>query len=757
MANSTASDANELWSRSSESDSGPRRVARVIVDLSIDRAFDYLVPEALSGDVMLGSRVTVDLGHGRRTGYVVRLLDRSDVPRLKPILEVSSSNPYIPEDVLSVATWMATYYLAPVERAIRAVLPAPVRRRTEAFKKERWVAPALASGDWPAGLEKKAPKQAKVLAHLCEHGETRTTDLTAITGATASVIKTLADKGWVKIREAAAYRNPFRDHVVLPTQPLPLMPQQAEALALCFRAIDTREPPVVLLNGVTGSGKTEVYLQAIAHARTQGKTAIVLVPEIALTPQTVDRFRSRFGDCVAVLHSELSEGERHDEWHRIRRGEAEVVIGARSALFAPLARLGLIIVDEEHEPTYKQEELPKYNARDVAVVRGRISRCPVLLGTATPSLETYQNVLRKRYAMARMPHRVDHRKMPLMRIVDMRTEADKEGKLHIFSRDLIDAIEQRLTLHEQTILFLNRRGYSSSLICMKCGHVCECPECSISMTYHKTTEKLLCHLCGHEERVPAACPSCRDPAFKFTGVGTQRIEEITRKLFSRATVVRMDSDTMTRKDAYRTVLGDFRSGKIDILIGTQMIAKGLHFPNVTLVGVMFADLSLHMPDFRAAERTYQLLTQVAGRAGRGDVVGEVIVQTFSPQHWAIQSARRLDYETFADQELAFREELMYPPHAHLVCITAKGKSERRVSWCLQQFADQLQPRLGKGVILSGPAPAPLARIKGHFRFQLVMRAAQTREITGPLKTLLFNYPWPPDVQVATDVDAVSMG
>ncbi len=476
------------------------------------------------------------------------------------------------------------------------------------------------------------------------------------------------------------------------------------------------------------------------------------------TPQTVERFRGRFGDQIAVLHSHLSTGERHDEWYRIRDGEARIAIGARSALFAPVRNLGLIVVDEEHENSYKQEEAPRYNARDVAVVRGRIERCAVVLGSATPSIESYHNALHGKYALARLPHRVDHRKMPALRIVDMREEVEREGRVNVLSRDLRDAIESRLQHAEQTILFLNRRGFATSLICPKCGYVAECDQCSVSMTYHKKADELRCHICGVYRRVPARCPNrdCNDPAFRFAGIGTQRVEEVVSKLFPKARVKRMDSDTTIRKESYNEILGGFRSGKIDVLVGTQMIAKGLHYPNVTLVGVINADTVLHMADFRAGERTFQLLTQVAGRAGRGDVTGEVIVQTFTPHHPAVQAARRMDYEGFCDQEIEFRRELSYPPFTHLVCITMRGPSEGHLTYGGTLFAKKLKPLMPDDVIVAGPTPAPLEKMKGLYRYQIMVRAHSIRPVTAAIRDLLKEFKWPEKVRCAVDVDALSI-
>ncbi len=537
-----------------------------------------------------------------------------------------------------------------------------------------------------------------------------------------------------------------------------------------------------LLHGVTGSGKTEVYLQAIAHTLEQGKGAIVLVPEISLTPQTVERFKARFSSgklqtLVAVLHSHLSAGERHDEWHKIRQGRARIVIGARSAIFAPVDPLGLIIVDEEHEHTYKQEESPRYHARDVAIMRGQMEGAPVVLGSATPSLESYFNCRKGKYTLLQLPERVDDQKMPHVRVVDMRQAARGEKGTPIFSPQLKEAITQRLERGEQTILFLNRRGYSTSLQCPKCGHVCGCPNCSISLTYHRLEQKLACHICGHSQKVPAVCPneSCKNPAIRFAGTGTQKVEETLAKLFPDARVHRMDADTMKRKDDYRKILGDFRAGKIDILVGTQMIAKGLHFPNVTLVGIIFADLALHQPDFRAGERTFQLLTQVAGRAGRGDIEGEVVVQAFTPFHPAIQFARRHDFEGFYEQELEFREQLKYPPLGRVALLTLKGRNEEKVKFSAEHLKKALESKIQSpkpktssedatldlgpwtlDLTISGPAPAPLLRAETFYRYQIMLRTPRMSALSRELSKVTQSLALPEDVTLVVDIDPVDL-
>ena len=487
--------------------------------------------------------------------------------------------------------------------------------------------------------------------------------------------------------------------------------------------------------------------------------------EISLTPQTVERFKARFGSgrqqtLVAVLHSHLSGGERHDEWHKIRQGRARIVIGARSAIFAPVHPLGLVIVDEEHEHSYKQEETPRYHARDVAVVRGQMEGAVVILGSATPSMESFHNAQRGKYRLLELRNRVDDQRMPIVRVVDMRKENRKQKGVQIFSQELKEAITQRLERREQVILFLNRRGYSTSLQCTVCGYTAECPNCSVSLTYHRAAARLLCHICSHETRVPKQCPDpkCGNPAIRFSGLGTERVEDTLTRLFPHARIKRMDSDTLKRKEDYRQILGDFRAGKIDILVGTQMIAKGLHFPNVTLVGIIHADLSLHIPDFRAGERTFQLLTQVAGRAGRGDVEGEVFVQSFTPFHPAIQFARRHDYAGFYDQELEFRQQLKYPPLSRIALLILRGRNEDKVRLSADHLRKELEQELAglKDLVIAGPAPAPLARAEAHYRYQIMLRTRQMTLLGHHLSRLSARLQLADEVSLTIDVDPTNL-
>ena len=734
-------------------------IAKIVAEIALDREFDYQIPESLKDKICIGSRVRVPFRHTMARGYVVGFADHSDRPVLKTIDSLIGDKPILDKNMLLLARWLADYYACTIEQAIRTVLPCAVRRQGASFRQQKVVIleKDMADEKELKKLRSRAPKQAAALEILQRRGRMPLNALTKATGTSSLIIHKLQEKGFLRILSERLQRDPLASQLVLPTTPLQLAPEQASALISVRQSIDTLKPPVILLHGVTGSGKTEVYLQAIQYVLKEGKGAIVLVPEISLTPQTVERFRSRFGDAIAVLHSHLSDGERHDEWYRIYNGKARIVIGARSALFAPVAKLGLIIVDEEHEPSYKQSEAPRYHARDVAVMRGHMAGCSVLLGSASPSLESFYNASCGKYQRCILPYRVDHREMPAMRIVDMRLETERTGRMNIISRELSEAIHSRLEQHEQIILFLNRRGFATSILCPVCGYVSTCDDCSVALTYHReTVEQLRCHICGRTFKVPQRCPQCGKPTLKFAGIGTQRIETITRKLFPHAAIQRMDSDTTKRKDAYNRILGDFRAGAIDILIGTQMIAKGLHFPRITLVGVIYADLSLHIPDFRASERTFQLLLQVAGRAGRGAIPGEVIIQTFTPFNPAIQAARKTEYEKFAEQELQSRRELMYPPFSHLVCITLDGITETSTGNTANSLTEELKKNLPSSVIFAGPIPAPLSKIKKRYRYQIVMRAASVFSMTRPLKDILRKFRYPSNIHIIIDVDAISM-
>ena len=765
-------------------------IARVSLEIALRKEFDYAIPPELAAQVDVGTRVQVPFGPRKVLGVVTALAEESAHTNLKPIVKVISVKALVTPRVLKLARWIADYYCCAPEIALKSVLPEVVRREETGWRERLFVRALPVSGDLP-----KLPKRQREIWNIIEERrELPLAELLELADTTASTVRRLEDKGLIEIAPQISERDPYAREHILPTQPLVMNPAQIKALEAITRAMDrgksevrnpksenrsdsrsatptgspstlNSQPSTFLLHGVTGSGKTEIYLQAIAHALEQGKGAIVLVPEISLTPQTVERFKARFSSgplqtLVAVLHSHLSSGERHDEWHKIRQGRARIVIGARSAIFAPVEPLGLIIVDEEHEHTYKQEEAPRYNARDAAIVRGQMEGAVVVLGSATPSLESYFNAKKGKYTLLELPERVDDQKMPYVRVVDMRQTARSGKGIPVFSPQLKEAITQRLERGEQTILFLNRRGYSTSLQCPLCGFVASCPNCSLSLTYHRPEQTLRCHLCGHLEPVPAACPDakCRNPAIRYAGLGTQKVEDTLAKLFPDARVQRMDSDILKRKEDYRRILGDFRAGKIDILVGTQMIAKGLHFPNVTLVGIIYADMALHQPDFRAAERTFQLLTQVSGRAGRGDVEGEVFVQAFTPFHPAIQYARRHDFAGFYEQEIEFREQLQYPPASRVALLTLKGRNEDKVKFSADHLKRELEKALEdfKGLVLAGPAPAPLLRAESFYRYQLMLRTPRMAMLSRRLGELLPSLNLPDDVTLTVDIDPMSL-
>lgn len=610
--------------------------------------------------------------------------------------------------------------------------------------KYRWTSPAVkkkrvqvcrlnvSTGDaaaWVEANRRKAPKQAEVISCLMVMEKPCTaSNLAAKAGTTLGTVRALEEKGLIKRYWQEVYRDPYGEGAAA-SKPLTPNPAQRNALEEIKEALDRESPDVFLLRGVTGSGKTEVYLQAIGRVLELGKQAIVLVPEISLTPQTVRRFKARFGDRVAVLHSALSAGERFDEWRRIRSGDADIVVGARSAVFAPFTRLGLIVIDEEHEQSYKQEEMPRYHAKDVALWRASRHRAVVVLGSATPAVESTYLAETGAYRQLLLPERIETRPLPPVEIVDMRVEL-KRGNRTILSGRLREAIGQRLQKREQMIILLNRRGYATCVLCRECGHVLQCKNCRVTLTYHEPDKSVRCHYCGWQMPLPRLCPECRSQLLRRFGVGTQRVEEVLVREFPGARILRMDMDTTRRKGSHRAILTTFEQGKADILLGTQMIAKGLDFPSVTLVGVITADTALNIPDFRAGERTFQLLTQVAGRAGRGDKGGEVIIQTYTPEHYSIQAAASHHYTAFYREELAFRREMGYPPYKFLARILISGPVEREVIDTAQRAAEALQLQIDalgprtEDVGIFGPSPAPLSLVRNRYRWHIIVKGEE---------------------------------
>src|SRR3954464_3514095 len=736
--------------------------ARVVIDRAIHRELDYAIPDLLAERVSIGSRVRVPFREKSALATVVALAAETEASGIRPIEAVVGDKPVLNPKLIELARWMSAYYCCPIETVMRSLLPQVIRRAEVGWKKQLFVSAAKEIG--PEEFEKlrrRAPRQAELMEAVTKLNQpVAAAELLRRTALDNQTLRALEKRGWISLREEAVARDPHATDEFVASSRLELNPEQAAALIAIEESLAApAHAKPILLHGVTGSGKTEIYLQAIHSTLAGGKTAIVLVPEISLTPQTVERFKSRFAeaqDTVAVLHSHLSEGERHDEWHKIHAGRARIVVGARSAVFAPLENLGLIVVDEEHETSYKQEEAPRYHARDVAVVRAKLESCVVLLGTATPSLESYYNATQQKYRLLNLTQRVDDNQMPLIRIVDLRQERRKEKAAAILSEKLRAAITARLAKREQTILFLNRRGFSTSLLCSNCGEARDCPNCSVALTFHRSMARLSCHLCGHTAAVPKKCPACSQDALIYAGFGTEKVEANVAHLFPDAVVRRMDADSMSRKDAYRETLHSFRSGRIDILVGTQMIAKGLHFPNVTLVGIINADLALHMPDFRAGERTFQLLTQVAGRAGRGETPGEVFVQTYTPFSPSIQFARHHNFAGYFQQELEFRERCDFPPLNHVVLITVRSPHEGRAQLSAETIARRLKEALPSEFILNAPSPAPLEKLQGQFRFHILMRGSAIMRLSRLVRETLDKLPLPEDVFAAVDVDPYSL-
>ena len=731
----------------------------VALAIGLDKTFTYALPEGLRGRLWTGQRVRVPFGRGSRSavGWVVRGLTETDLdPKvIKAVTEPVDEGPLLTEDLLDLAFWMARYYVCPVGQVLEAILPAAVKRRA-GFKTVQLV---VRTEKPETEADHILSKQRRVLDQLAEAGggPLAPRELARQAGCTTAVIKSLRAKGLVRI-ETREVDDFARDLFIQLDEPraIHLTAEQALALQRVKTLVAGETFGVIVLEGVTGSGKTEVYLRAIEDVVDRGRQAIVLVPEIALTPQTIRRFRERFTH-VAVLHSHLTDVERHRQWRDIAEGRADVVIGARSAVFAPVRDLGLIVIDEEHENSFKQDTAPRYHARDVAIMRANLVGAPVVLGSATPSLESYQNVrTMDHYQEARLTKRIGGRPMPPVQIIDMRQEVAERKGHHALSRALEKAITEAWRKQEQTILFLNRRGFSTHLFCVRCGYVARCPDCDVGLTYHAKPGNLQCHYCGHKEDPPDACPTCGAETVNYWGTGTQRVEDELLRKFPDLRLGRMDADAMRRRGGHSDLLTAFRDGEIDVLLGTQMVAKGLDFPNVTVVGVVNADVALSLPDFRANERTFQLITQVAGRTGRGPKGGQVFVQTFQPDHLTIQLAARHDYTAFAADELEARKRLGYPPFGRLARILVRSQSRQKAAEAIQMLAGRLmEPARAAGIAVLGPQPCPLAKLSRYWRYHLLLKAPTAKTLLHFFDRMRGDLEGPGNIQMAVDVDPQS--
>lgn len=739
-------------------------LAEVVLFQGLDRPLNYSVPSNLQPSLQAGCLVRVPLGGLSATGLVrqVGVTCTLKPNQIKPILDLIYPRPILSVDLLSLGPWLGHYYAA--SSVWESIIPSILRQGKTCAQESLFALSQAFDASTHATLSKRSAKQAALYQYLSKLDAPQALKTIELgLGPCKPSLQGLIQKGLVLESTQKKDKTAYRDidlHLVNSQAPL-LNAEQQAALASIQESLRGASFKTHLLHGVTGSGKTEVYLGAIQEALDLGGSVIFLVPELVLTPQTVERVRSRFSHSkikTLVWHSGLSEGERLDAWFSLLNNEAKIVVGARSAVLLPMQNLKLIIVDEEHDPAYKQEENPRYNARDVAVYRAKLTRATVVLGSATPSLESLYNTRYKGYVLNTLKQRVDHCRLPMMHLVDMRRELQKGSntQTQILSKLLVSKILDRFEKKEQTILFLNKRGYATSLLCTSCGHVATCKHCSVTLTYHKAQGTMRCHICAYSIPVIKNCPQCHEPNTYWRGFGTQKIEDILSQILPKARLERLDSDSLSQKDHFRQVLAEFRLGKTDILLGTQMIAKGLDFPNVTLVGIIDADLSLHQQDFRSAERTFQLLVQVAGRAGRGKQLGEVIVQTFAPHTDAFQCARRSDFEGFLEHELDLRQTFHYPPFRHLIRHIFRSTSLEKLTFFTEKWSQALEKDLGQVIELRGPSPAPIEKIKDHYRYHLWYFVNNVSRTLPKIQALRRSFPFDPAIHEALDVDPQSL-
>jgi len=767
-----------------------------------DREFDYRIPEKWNQVIKPGMRVIVPFGPRMVQGFVTGLKAKSDFAKLRFIKEPMDLEPILNDELLQLGDWLTKEAMCFKISALQAMLPAAMKAKYEKFikvvedkkdqlppsiqnlfgkndslswkdviegenaslvqkemqngnleleynvknrlnKKTVRVIKSLLSPmelkEMASAISSHAKKQQELLQYFIEHQEPiPLKELLELMNTSSGTVKSLVSKGALAEMDQEVYRDPYENRVFEKSIPFTLTAEQSAALKPIQEKIHHDEHDVFLLYGVTGSGKTEVYLQAIASVIEKGKEAIMLVPEISLTPQTVKRFKERFGEQVAVMHSGLSVGEKYDEWRKIHRKEVKVVVGARSAVFAPFENLGLVIIDEEHESSYKQEETPRYHARDVAIERAKSYGCPVILGSATPTLESFARAKKNVYKLLTLSQRMNKNALPAVDIVDMREEL-RTGNRSMFSELLFTKLKDRLEKGEQTVLMLNKRGHSSFVMCRSCGLVINCPNCDISLTYHRFNDIMKCHYCGFEEGMPSVCPECESEHIRFFGTGTQKVEEELAKILPEARVIRMDVDTTSKKGSHERLLNAFGEGKADILLGTQMIAKGLDFPNITLVGVLSADTMLHLPDFRSSEKTFQLLTQVSGRAGRHQLPGEVVIQTYTPEHYSIELSALQDYDAFYEREMYLRRQSHYPPYYYVVLITVSHEDLMKTVSVTEKITNYLGSRLNRDSVVLGPVASPISRINNRYRYQCLIKYKREPDLNQHLRTLLEHY------------------
>ena len=715
-------------------------IVEIIINTNVktlNKTFDYNVPDDL--EPKLGDRVYVHFGNQKKLdeGIIIGFKDKSEY-KLKDIVKIQKDN--ISENRIKLAQWMSNRYFCNLSECLKLMLPPGTGNKEETKRTKEKTLNVYSLSKTIAEIETdienkviRGNKQIDVLRLLYDNHNMSLQDIEIMAKASSATVKTLVDKGYLKQSEKQIERNPFQEKDIQKTNELKLNIEQQDA----YCSID--KPGEYLLHGITGSGKTEIYLQLIKRELEKGKTAIVLVPEISLTPQTIDRFTSRFGkEKIAVLHSKLSNGERFDQWNKIKEGKAQIVIGARSAIFAPIENLGIIIIDEEHDSSYQSESTPQYDALEIARKIADEENIKLVLGSATPDTRTYKNALEGKIALIELTKRANNARLPEVEIVDLRDEL-ANGNHNMISTKLKNEIQKNIESKNQTILFLNRRGFSNFIMCKTCGNVIKCKRCDISMTYHKDENKLKCHYCGLEEQVPNKCPNCGSKELKYSGSGTQKLEEEVHKLFPTASTIRMDIDTVTKKNSHEDILTKFKEDKIDILIGTQMIVKGHDFPKVTLVGVISADNALNIGDYRASEITFQVLTQVAGRAGRGEQNGKVIIQTYNPDHYAIECAKEQDFKKFYQIESKIRKTLKYPPFCDIIVLDFSSLNKHEIQRDTKKLHQYLKNRIINekfGVLLYSPLPCPIEKINDRYRWRMIIKCIYDEKMNKLLKETL---------------------
>lgn len=720
-------------------------VAKVLVELSnknIDKTFDYIVPNSLVSKIKVGIRVTVPFAHQTLEGFILSISDHSDTNyELKEIIDVVDTDIILNDELLLLGKYIADTTLSTLIAAYQAMLPKALKAKKGVVVSKKMESYLVLGDETSVKLN---DKQLEIASMIKESGRVLKKDANLIS---SSSVKTLLRKGIIKEIEEEVYRLNHKSNIKTKYQ---LTSLQQKAVDTVLKKKNTNT--TFLIHGVTGSGKTEVYMEIIERLLLEDKESIVLVPEISLTEQIVTRFKNRFTDSIAILHSRLSEGEKYDEWRRIARGEVKIAIGARSAIFAPFKNIGVIIIDEEHTDSYKQDSCnPKYHALDVAKERSKYHNCPVVLGSATPTLETYARAKKNVYELIELNERVNNKKLPSIDIIDMNIEMKK--KIGNFSKSLIASMEESFSKNEQVLLLLNRRGYSSFVSCKNCGYTEKCPNCDITLTYHKSSNTLRCHYCGYGTKLNNICPKCSEKAITTLGIGTEKIEEELNKLFPDKKVIRMDFDTTSKKGSHERIIKSFANLEYDILLGTQMIAKGLDFPNVTLVGVINADTSLNIPDFRSSETTFQLLCQVAGRSGRGEKPGKVVIQTFNPDHYAINYAKDHDYLGFYNQEMSIRHQLGYPPYYYLTVIKILSKSYEDARDISNKVGDYLKKNLTSSTIL-GPSIASVFKVNNVYRFQIVLKYKKEENLYSILNKLIEHYKTNSKIKIDIDFNPI---